>query len=40
MIRALAETAANIAQVGSGERRSRFKQPHFPPHDEIDGQHG
>ena len=27
MISALAETAAIMAQVGSGERRTRFKSP-------------
>ena len=28
-----------MAQVGSGERRTRFQEPHLSPHDKIDGQH-
>ena len=39
MISALTETAAIMAQVGSGESRTRFQEPHLSPHDKIDGQH-
>ena len=27
-----------MAQLGSGERRTRFQEAHFSPHDKIDGQ--